>query len=159
MNYKSIALFATYILLAIIFILAITKYLFSLGLLDLFNPKLEELTTHSNDIIAPTPPIKKTTLGTFLSSNQSKYSYPVSEMSLNVDFNKKDTGEIIRVDNLDEYKFFCLNEILKNESIHFTYLRQKDKASIIIDLDKKDNKKKDRIVKEFKEYSIDYTIN
>lgn len=98
-------------------------------------------------------------LSSLLKSPKS-YAYPATEMKVNVNFKsleeKSDSTELV-VKNLDDYKFFCLNEVLKEKEIEYAYEQAGNLVNIIIYLPNKGSRK-EQIIQELKYYEIQYTI-
>lgn len=85
------------------------------------------------------------------------YRYPAPEIFIALDFSGKNRTDILRINNLDSYKFFCLKEILKSNNIQFTYRIQNQKATLEIVLDSK--QKRANLLSELKRYNIAYQIS
>lgn len=83
------------------------------------------------------------------------YRYPVPEMFLALDFSPKSYTDILQISNLDEYKFFCLKEILKSNNIKFIYKIVRQKATLEIALD---SAKKGKLLSDLARYNIDYNL-
>lgn len=96
----------------------------------------------------------------FLLKKPSSYSYPATEMKLIVDFKKHGEASenpILIVNNLDDYKFFCLDEVLKQKKIEFAYSKTNDSLNMIIYLPK-DTKIQHSLMNELKYYEIKYKL-
>lgn len=97
-------------------------------------------------------------LSSLLKSPKS-YAYPATEIKVNVNFKslgeKSDSTQLV-VKDLDDYKFFCLNEVLKEEKIEYAYEQAGDLVNIVIYLPKGSRKK--QIIQELKHYEIQYTV-
>ncbi|MDO7252678.1 hypothetical protein [Helicobacter cappadocius] len=91
--------------------------------------------------------------------NSKSYAYPATEIKISMDFKSPDDKSIptkLIVDNLDEYKFFCLNEVLKEEKIEFAYYQAKNSTNIVIFLPS--DKRRDKIMEDLKYYEIQYKL-
>lgn len=84
------------------------------------------------------------------------YRYPVPELSIAVDFSPKRYTDILQISNLDEYKFFCLKEILKSHNVRFAYHIHNQKAELKITLDS--SATRTNLLNELKRYNIAYSI-
>ncbi|PAF44458.1 hypothetical protein [Helicobacter sp. 11S02596-1] len=116
---------------------------------------------------------KTSWLQTLLKKPQD-YSYPATEVKIGVDFrapNEKVAPTKLVVKHLDDYKFFCLNEVLKQEKIEFAYYQSQAQspighskksaqlgkfADVIIYLP--DNPKRNQIIEDLKHYEIQYEV-
>lgn len=85
------------------------------------------------------------------------YRYPAPEIFIALDFSGKSRTDILKISNLDSYKFFCLKEILKSNNIQFTYRIQNQKATLEIVLDSKQQRA--NLLSELKRYNIAYSIS
>lgn len=83
------------------------------------------------------------------------YRYPVPEMFLALDFSPKSYTDILQISNLDEYKFFCLKEILKSNNIKFTYKIVRQKATLEIALD---SANREKLFSDLARYNIHYNL-
>ncbi|PAF42563.1 hypothetical protein [Helicobacter sp. 11S03491-1] len=87
------------------------------------------------------------------------YSYPATEIKIGVHFkspNEKANLTRLIVNHLDDYKFFCLNEVLKEENIDFAYYQSNDSINIVIFLPNDSRKK--QIMQDLKYYEIQYKV-
>lgn len=84
------------------------------------------------------------------------FSYPSSELFISLDFSNKKRTNTLKITNLDPYKFFCLNEVLKSNNIKFAYQKISDSVILEVVLDKVDLK--NTLINELNKYNISYTI-
>lgn len=84
------------------------------------------------------------------------FSYPSSELFISLDFSDKRRTNTLKITNLDSYKFFCLNEVLKSNNIKFAYQRIAD--SVILEVILDNENLKHMLVGELNKYNISYSI-
>ncbi|PAF47362.1 hypothetical protein BKH46_04585 [Helicobacter sp. 12S02634-8] len=94
-----------------------------------------------------------------LQKQSQNYSYPATELKIGLKFkdpHDKTTSNRLIIDHLDDYKFFCLNEVLKQEHIEFAYSQTKNATQIIIFLP--EGARKNQILEDLKYYEIQYKL-
>ncbi|PAF52618.1 hypothetical protein [Helicobacter sp. 13S00477-4] len=87
------------------------------------------------------------------------YSYPATEIKIGVEFknsNEKNSATKIIINQLDDYKFSCLNEVFKEEKVEFAYYQSKDSINMIVFLPS--NRKKEQILQDLRYYEIQYKL-
>lgn len=87
------------------------------------------------------------------------YTYITKEIDIKLNpysMEKKETMFRVTINNLDAYKFFCINQILVNNKINFSYYKSKGFVEIIIST--KDELYLKSILAELKDYEIDYNV-
>lgn len=89
------------------------------------------------------------------------YQFPSNVLDIAVDVKryedlKTDYTKVL-VKNLDDYKFFCLNEILRQKHIDFSYFRHKNTLDLLIFMPNK--KQRDAILNDFNYYGIEYEMS
>lgn len=146
--------FASIVLLAMCFIV-VNVYVKQLNLDDLQAMLSSIKTTETQSLETPTSKAESWS-SIFAKKEIPHYRYPVPEMSILLDFSSVNHTDILRISNLDSYKFFCLKEILKSNNIQFTYKITKQKAMLEIALDSA--KKRQNLIADLKRYNIDYNI-
>lgn len=146
--------FASIVLLAMCFV-AVNVYVKRLNLDDLQAMLSSIKTTETQSTETPTSKAESWS-SIFAKREIPHYRYPVPEVSILLDFSSVNHTDILRISNLDSYKFFCLKEILKSNNIQFTYKITKQKASLEIALDSA--KKRQNLIADLKRYNIDYNI-
>lgn len=99
---------------------------------------------------------KSTWVNSFASKNIPGFSYPSLEFSIVLDFSNAKKTDTLRISNLDSYKFFCLNEVLKSNNIKFTYIKTADFVTLEVALNK--NGLREKLTNELKKYNISYHI-
>lgn len=84
------------------------------------------------------------------------YAYPTNEMILKYDFNKGVEPLRVFVDDLNEYRFYCINQVLIKNNIEYAYYKTDKAIQLIVFLNNKDTQKK--ILDDFNYYKISYTV-
>lgn len=92
----------------------------------------------------------------FAKQELHNFSYPSSELFISLDFSDKKRTNTLKITNLDSYKFFCLNEILKSNNIKFAY--QKIADSVILEVVLDGANLKNTLINELNKYNISYSI-
>ncbi len=87
------------------------------------------------------------------------YSYAVSEMEIDLPLRKKPepkTAYRLVLNNLDNYKMFCVRQLLEQNGIEYAFFRKRSNGVLVI----RDLKKKDlhRIIGLVKKYDVDVEI-
>lgn len=106
-------------------------------------------------IAESSPKIAESWSAIFAKKEVPHYRYPVPEMFLALDFSGNSHTDILQISNLDEYKFFCLKEILKSNNIQFTYKIVRQKATLEIALD---SAKRGKLLSDLARYNIHYNL-
>jgi len=92
-------------------------------------------------------------------SKKSDFIYPVSEIEIAL---KEDTPELdkkfyrVVIDELDGYKFFCVNQVLSANNINYSFYKDGGLVKLIIA--SADYKELRNIMETVKEYGIEYKI-
>ncbi len=94
---------------------------------------------------------------------QNSYYYPVIEVDIKFDLSEyknsvkeyNKTYKII-IPNLDEYKFFCVKQVLSFRKIDYSYYKSGDKLNFVISTS--DDNYMNKVLKELKIYGIDYKV-
>lgn len=93
-----------------------------------------------------------------LLKSPKNYTYPATEIKVNVDFKsltERSESTKLVIKDLDDYKFFCLNEVLKEEDVEYAYEQVGNLANIIIYLP--EGSKRKQIIQDLSHYEIEYT--
>lgn len=147
MNYKLPALIAFSLLLGG----AILWFSITLKQIDPINlPPSQNKTTSQK---------QKTQEEWFYSMAKNKkedFSYPASEMMLKYNFNHGIEPLRVFVDDLSEYRFYCINQILIKNNIEYAYYKTDHVIQLVIFLNNKESQKK--ILSDFDYYKIKYTL-
>lgn len=83
------------------------------------------------------------------------YSYPNVVFSISFDFNVASNNMVLNIENIDSYKLFCLNEVLKKYNIPYSSRQNLNSVTLSILLNKNNQK---NFLNELENYNISYTI-
>ncbi|BDQ27646.1 hypothetical protein HHE02_13690 [Helicobacter heilmannii] len=83
------------------------------------------------------------------------FIYPAFERKMGIEFLESTPVRKVLVKNLDNYKLFCLQEILKTKHIDFALDRKKSRATLIIYLPNATT----RFLEDLKYYEIPYQLD
>ncbi len=88
------------------------------------------------------------------------YQFPSNVLDINIEVKryedlKTDYTKVL-VKNLDDYKFFCLNEILRQKHIDFSYFKHKNTLDLLLFMPNENQR--EMILKDFAYYGIEYEI-
>lgn len=89
-------------------------------------------------------------------NTQESYFYPTSEMVLKYNFKHGLEPLRVFVDDLSEYRFYCINQILIKNGIEYAYYKTDRVIQLVIFLNDKESQKK--ILADFDYYKIKYTL-
>lgn len=109
--------------------------------------------TYTSEVFKDKP--KQVWLNHFSKTQRLGYFYPVNEVYIKVDLDKKIQKIItykLSASLLDPYQLFCLKEELKQYKLR--YYLQRDKNGVELLIFSKDKKKLDSLVKVLKNYEI-----
>lgn len=87
------------------------------------------------------------------------YLFPAAEMQIRLELIKRlKDEEVYRIviDDIDNYKFFCINQVLSSNDIKYSYYRQGGFIRLVVTT--ADRAYMEAVLGELKEYGIDYTI-
>lgn len=89
------------------------------------------------------------------------YQFPSNVLDIAIDVKryedlKTDYTKVL-IKNLDDYKFFCLNEILRQKHIDFSYFKHKNTLDLLLFMP--DEKQRKTILNDFKYYGIEYEMS
>ncbi|RDU72777.1 hypothetical protein CQA66_03700 [Helicobacter aurati] len=91
----------------------------------------------------------------------SNYQFPANILDIAIEVKRERDLKIdptkVAVKNLDDYKFFCLNEILRQRHIDFSYFKNQDSLNLLLFVP--DETKRKTLLKDFEYYEIEYEIN
>lgn len=91
--------------------------------------------------------------------NSKSYIYPATEIKIHMDFrspNDKSIPTKLVINNLDDYKFFCLGEVLKEQKLEFAYYQSKNSTNIVVFLPS--DKRRNQIMEDLKYFKIPYQL-
>lgn len=88
-------------------------------------------------------------------NKNSDYSYPTNEMVLKYNFHRGVEPLRIFIRDLNEYRFYCINQILIENKIEYAYYKTSSVIQLVIFLNNEKIQKK--ILEDFKYYNIQYS--
>lgn len=92
-----------------------------------------------------------------MAKNQKKdFSYPTNEMMLKYNFNQGIEPLRVFIDDLSEYRFYCINQILIKNNIEYAYYKTDKVIQLVVFLNDKESQKK--ILSDFDYYKIKYSL-
>lgn len=89
-------------------------------------------------------------------NKQESYTYPTNEMMLKYNFNHGVEPLRVFIDDLSEYRFYCINQILIKNNIEYAYYKTDRVIQLVVFLNDKESQKK--ILSDFDYYKIKYTL-
>ncbi|WP_305863067.1 hypothetical protein [Helicobacter cholecystus] len=89
-------------------------------------------------------------------NNQESYAYPTNEMILKYNFKHGVEPLRVFIDDLSEYRFYCINQILIKNNIEYAYYKTDRVIQLVIFLNDKESQKK--VLSDFDYYKINYTF-
>jgi|GEM_PF-5400146 len=95
----------------------------------------------------------------FSEIKMKNYSLPATEISVKLNLNEesqKDYKFRILVDNINEFQFFNLKQILITQNIYFSYFNQENSIKVVILTNSKETLQD--LLNSLEKYSIDYTL-
>lgn len=150
----NILLFITAILIIILILIGANIYLDKIKFVDQIPYTNNTINIKNNKIN-----IKEDSSNNWLSILTKKeiksFSYPSLEMSATFNLSNAIKTNILSIINLDAYKLFCLQEILKNNNIQYSYTQTNNNANIELILTKNI---KQKFLTELESYNIQYQI-
>ncbi|RAX54219.1 hypothetical protein CCY99_04195 [Helicobacter sp. 16-1353] len=150
----NILLFFIFIIMLATLFIAVNMYIGKLSMEDIKTSFIGSDFIHIKN--KPKDDNKSTWISSLASKNIADFSYPISELAIILDFSNAKKTNILTIENLDSYKFFCLNEILKNNDIKFAYTKVADFVTLDVALNKEGLK--ETLINELKKYNISYHI-
>lgn len=161
MNYVlNLLLFLVFITILIISFIVVNTYVNKFYLINTKpnftkNEKIADKNIDSNNTNS-TEDDKTSWIKALQKETLPNFSYPAQELFITLDFSNTKKTNILTISNLNSYKFFCLNEILKSNNIKFTYIKNNELVKLEIALDRASLKEK--LTEELKKYNISYNI-
>ncbi|ANV97797.1 hypothetical protein BBW65_02805 [Helicobacter enhydrae] len=144
-------------LITAVFLLVITGLFVAIAyfiLNDTHPPHLETLEPNNQTTQQTT---EKGWIDAIANQKQKSYIYPTNELMMKFNFksNQEDPLRLI-VDDLSEYRFYCLNQVLSNNQVEYAYYRKGKTIQLVVFLN--DEIKRKKILEDFKYYQISYSI-
>lgn len=92
-------------------------------------------------------------------ASELPFAYPATELSVRFDFVDKPTSSIpsaISINDLDEYKFACVKQVLRQNKIESAYYKSGDMLKLMVFLEDEATYKK--LLADLNYYRLSYTI-
>ncbi len=90
----------------------------------------------------------------------TNYQFPSNVLDINVEVKRYEDLQMdytkVVIKNLDDYKFFCLNEILRQKHIDFSYFKNNNSLDLLLFVP--DEKIRDIVLQDFRYYGIEYEV-
>ncbi len=155
-KYSILAVFAIFILS----IVSMTIYLVN-DFRSIISPETIALESIRDKEVEEIKPKEYIWIEGIVKREQKEYSYAATELDIRLDYqdamkNRDYKHYRIDVENLDSYKFFCINQVLKSKNILYSYYKVDGLIKIAISESNRDLL--NDALKEIKKYKIDYTI-
>lgn len=84
------------------------------------------------------------------------FDFPVSEMGLKYDVDRDVEPMRVFIDDLNEYRFYCINQILLDNKIEYAYYKTNSIIRLVVFLNDPTTQKK--ILEDFDYYKIHYVM-
>ena len=115
------------------------------------NPPLE----HSKELIQK-PSTQEEWFYAMAKNRDTSYSYPTNEMVLKYNFKHGVEPLRVFIDDLNEYRFYCLNQVLLENNIEYAYYKTDQVIQLVVFLNDGNSQKK--ILEDFDYYQIKYSL-
>lgn len=92
-------------------------------------------------------------------STPKEYAYPISEIEINLQEKKPGLDERfykVVIDELDGYKFFCVNQVLSRNNINYSFYKEQGLVRLVVA--SPDFRSLKKVMDAVKEYGIEYKI-
>ena len=93
-------------------------------------------------------------------SNELPYAYPATELSIRFDFaptdSKRVTPSVISIDDLDEYKFACVKQVLAQNNIESAYYKSGNMLKLMVFVS--DEAMYEKLLADLKYYRLEFSI-
>ncbi|RAX58856.1 hypothetical protein CCZ01_01280 [Helicobacter monodelphidis] len=93
------------------------------------------------------------------SGKRGSFVYPALELSINFDVTPPEAGEqrfLVMVEQLDAYRFFCLNYVLNSNGINYAYYKNGGRIQLMINARSEQYLKS--VLEQLKQYEIQYQL-
>lgn len=93
-------------------------------------------------------------------SSSDEFQYPTTELFVNFDFKKDprdNTVRSIEIKDLDEYKYFCVSQVLRQNKLESTYYKSGEMLRLMVFID--DELVLQKFLQDLQYYRIQYTLN
>lgn len=93
-------------------------------------------------------------------NNELPYAYPATELSVRFDFASADSAQAlpsaISIDNLDEYKFACVKQVLAQNNIESAYYKSGSTLKLMVFI--KDKAMYERLLADLRYYRLNFDV-
>ncbi|MCH5312916.1 MAG: hypothetical protein J1E28_00745 [Helicobacter sp.] len=93
-------------------------------------------------------------------NNELPYAYPATELSIRFDFvtpdSKHTTPSAISIDELDEYKFACVKQVLAQNNIESAYYKSGDVLKLMVFVS--DEAMYEKLLEDLKYYRLQFSV-
>ncbi|WP_027327749.1 hypothetical protein [Helicobacter pametensis] len=93
---------------------------------------------------------------TLSEQTQQNYTYPANEMVLNYNFDRGVEPLRVFINDLSEYRFYCINQILLESKVEYAYYKTNEVIQLVIFLNNKEMQ--DKILEDFDYYKVKYSL-
>lgn len=94
-------------------------------------------------------------------NTEQSYAYPATELSVRFDFLDKDAKPLhpssISISNLDEYKFACVKQVLRQNKIESAYYKSGNTLKLMVFLN--DEAMYKRLIADLQYYRLSYSVH
>lgn len=99
-------------------------------------------------------------LGSLTDSDELPYAYPATELSVRFDFadvdSKRGMPSSISINDLDEYKFACVKQVLRQNNIESAYYKSGDNLKLMVFLT--DEAMYEKLLTDLKYYRLSFSV-
>lgn len=99
-------------------------------------------------------------LNSLADSDELPYAYPATELNVRFDFADKDSKRgmpsSISINDLDEYKFACVKQVLRQNHIEAAYYKSGDSLRLMVFLT--DEAMYEKLLSDLKYYRLNYSV-
>lgn len=105
-------------------------------------------------------PQEENWINSFSEDNELPYAYPATELSVRFDFLDKDSKQsipsAISISDLDEYKFACVKQVLRQNNIESAYYKSGNTLKLVVLLT--DEAMYKRLLADLQYYRLNYSV-
>lgn len=122
----------------------------------LLRPSNEGVAVQAQKVAEQKPKTQEEWFYAMAKNRDTSYSYPTNEMILKYNFKHGVEPLRVFIDDLNEYRFYCLNQVLLENNIEYAYYRTDQVIQLVVFLN--DNNSQEKILKDFDYYQIKYSL-
>lgn len=126
---------------------------------DLINPKVKPREYPDAQIPVSNITRDDVWLENFGVDSKDSFQYPATELFVKFDFLNGDEQDVMRsieITGLDEYKYFCVSQVLKQNRLDSTYYKSGNMLKLLVFIN--DKTKLERLLTDLKYYRIQYVL-